>query len=51
MRECEFENFTMLDFGCCKTERIQSDEARFLTKETNGTERSPIEDVFTKGKR
>ena len=48
MSECEFENLTMLDFGCCKIERIQC-EARFLTKETNGVERSPIKDVFTKG--
>ena len=49
LRETEFENLTMLDFGCCKIERIQSGEARFLTKETDGVERSPIKDVFTKG--
>ena len=38
LREGDFENLTMLDFGCCKIERIQSGEARFLTKETNGME-------------
>ena len=41
----------MLDLVCGKIERIQNGEVEFLTKETNSTEQSPIENVFTKGKR
>ena len=40
----------MLNLRCGKIERMRSGEARFLTKERNDIEWSPIEDVFTKGK-